>query len=182
MEDRRSFWTLPMMKGWLIDQNIWCLYIDLWRGHELYPGQRNMKGRDACPLPAEGLRVIAWCHWVLSFPFAVKQKVLVAQSCPTLCNSLDHSPPGSSVHGILQARTLECSSIPSAGDLSNPGTELWSPTLQVDSLPLVPPGDSDVSDRDVLWGWGVEWERHDTDPQPIPSGHVAWARHKSWWL
>ena len=29
------------------------------------------------------------------------------QSCPTLCDSMDCSPPGSSVHGILQARTLE---------------------------------------------------------------------------
>ena len=33
--------------------------------------------------------------------------VLVAQSCPTLCNPIDSSPPGSPVHGILQARTLE---------------------------------------------------------------------------
>ena len=31
----------------------------------------------------------------------------VAQSCPTLCDPMDCSPPGSSVHGILQARTLE---------------------------------------------------------------------------
>ena len=31
----------------------------------------------------------------------------VAQSCPTLCNPIDCSPPGPSVHGILQARTLE---------------------------------------------------------------------------
>ena len=30
-----------------------------------------------------------------------------AQSCPTLCDPMDHSSPGSSVHGILQARTLE---------------------------------------------------------------------------
>ena len=30
--------------------------------------------------------------------------MLVAQSCPTLCNPMDCSPPGSSVHGILQAR------------------------------------------------------------------------------
>ena len=29
------------------------------------------------------------------------------QSCPTLCNPIDHSPPGSPVPGILQARTLE---------------------------------------------------------------------------
>ena len=29
------------------------------------------------------------------------------QSCPTLCNPTDRSPPGFSIHGILQARTLE---------------------------------------------------------------------------
>ena len=29
------------------------------------------------------------------------------QSCPTLCNPIDGSPPGSPVHGILQAKTLE---------------------------------------------------------------------------
>ena len=34
-------------------------------------------------------------------------KVFVAQSCPTLCNPIDCTPPGSSVHGILQARMLE---------------------------------------------------------------------------
>ena len=42
----------------------------------------------------------------------VKVKVLVTQSCPTLCNPMDYSPPGSSVHGILQARMLECVAIP----------------------------------------------------------------------
>ena len=33
-------------------------------------------------------------------------KVLITQSCPTLCDPVDSSPPGSSVHGILQARIL----------------------------------------------------------------------------
>ena len=33
--------------------------------------------------------------------------VLVTQSCPTLCDPMDCSPPGSSVHGILQAGILE---------------------------------------------------------------------------
>ena len=37
----------------------------------------------------------------------LKVKVLVTQSCLTLCNHLDCSPPGSSVHGILKARILE---------------------------------------------------------------------------
>ena len=35
------------------------------------------------------------------------QSVFVAQSCPTLCDHMDCSLPGSSVHGILQARILE---------------------------------------------------------------------------
>ena len=38
--------------------------------------------------------------------------VWVAQSCPTLCDPMGHSPPGSSVHGILQARVLEWTAIP----------------------------------------------------------------------
>ena len=33
--------------------------------------------------------------------------VLVIQSCPTLCDPMDYSSPGSSVHGLLQARILE---------------------------------------------------------------------------
>ena len=38
--------------------------------------------------------------------------VLCAKSCPTVCDSMDCSPPGSSVHGILQARTLEWDAMP----------------------------------------------------------------------
>ena len=42
------------------------------------------------------------------------------QSCPTLCSHTDCSPPGSSVHGILQARILEWVAMPPPGDLPNP--------------------------------------------------------------
>ena len=52
-----------------------------------------------------------------------------AQSCLTLCNSMDHSPPGSSVHGILQARILEWVAISFSRDLPNPGTKSMSPAL-----------------------------------------------------
>ena len=37
--------------------------------------------------------------------------LLVTQSCPSLCNPMDWGMPGSSVHGILQARILECVTI-----------------------------------------------------------------------
>ena len=61
-----------------------------------------------------------------------------AQSCPTLCDPVDCSPPGCSVHGILQARILEWVATP--GDLPNPGIEPRSPALQADSLPSKPQG------------------------------------------
>ena len=62
----------------------------------------------------------------------------VSQSSLTLCNPMDCSQPGSSVHGILQARMLEL--FPSPDDLPNPGIEPMSPALQVDSLPTELPG------------------------------------------
>jgi len=47
---------------------------------------------------------------------------------------MDSSLPGSSVHGILQARILEWVAFPSPGDVPKTGIEPGSPALQVDSL------------------------------------------------
>ena len=60
--------------------------------------------------------------------------VLVTQSCLTLCGPMDPSLPGSSVHGLLQARILEYGAISFSRDLLKPGIEPGSPALQVDSL------------------------------------------------
>ena len=49
----------------------------------------------------------------------------VAQSCPTLCNPMDCSPPGSSVHGIFQARILEWIAIPFSRRSSWPKGGTW---------------------------------------------------------
>ena len=51
------------------------------------------------------------------------------QSCPTLCDPMDCSPPGSSVPAILQARILEWLPRPPPGNLPTPGIELMSPAL-----------------------------------------------------
>ena len=59
-----------------------------------------------------------------------------AQSCPTLCNSMDCSPPGSSVHGISQARTLEWVPFLPPGDLPDLGLNLCLLYWQAKSLPL----------------------------------------------
>ena len=70
----------------------------------------------------------------------MKAKVLVVQSCPMLWDPMDCSPPGSSAHGILQAR-IYWSELPflSPEDLPNPGIEPGCPVLQADSLPSQSP-------------------------------------------
>ena len=75
-----------------------------------------------------------------------KYKFLCAkslQSSLTLCDPMDCSPPGSSVHGILQARILEQVATPSFRSSSQPGyltCVSFSPALQVGSLSVAPPG------------------------------------------
>ena len=62
--------------------------------------------------------------------------MLVARPCPTLCDAMDCSPPGSSVHGILQGRILEWVAMPSSRASSRPR----SPAVLADSLPFGLPG------------------------------------------
>ena len=54
---------------------------------------------------------------------------LVAKLCPTLFDPMDCSPPGSSVHGILQARILQWVSISFSRGIPDPGIKLGSPAL-----------------------------------------------------
>ena len=60
---------------------------------------------------------------------------LITQSYLTLCNPMGCSPPGSSVHGILQARILEWVAISFSRGSSRPGIQPTSSALQVDSSP-----------------------------------------------
>ena len=70
-----------------------------------------------------------------------------------MCDPVDCSLPGSSVYGILQARILEWVLYPPPGDIPNPGINLRSPTLQMDSLQSVPSGkpkNTEVSSLSLL--------------------------------
>ena len=65
------------------------------------------------------------------------------QSCLTFCDSMDCSQPGSSVHGILQARILEWVACPPLEDLPDPEIKpnlLYPLRWQAGSLPLALPG------------------------------------------
>jgi len=57
---------------------------------------------------------------------------------------------GYTVHGILQAKILEWVAISFPGDLLNPGIEPRSPALQVDSLPVEPPGKPECFNKSEL--------------------------------
>ena len=74
---------------------------------------------------------------ILIMLIITKCAMLVVQSCPILWNPMGCSPPGSSVHGILQARILEWVAIPFSRVYSQP-TDLSC--MQADSLPSEPLG------------------------------------------
>ena len=59
-----------------------------------------------CPWDSPGKNTEVGCHFLLQC-MKVKSQSEVTQSCPTLSVPMDCSPPGSSVHGIFQARVLE---------------------------------------------------------------------------
>ena len=62
--------------------------------------------RLPCPWDSLGKNTGVGCHFLLQC-MKVKSESEVAQLCPTLSDPMDHSLPGSSVHGIFQARVLE---------------------------------------------------------------------------
>ena len=74
--------------------------------------------RLPCPWDSPGKNTGVSCHCLLQF-MKVKSESEIAQSCPTLSDPMDCSLPGSSVHGIFQARVLECGAIAFSESLHN---------------------------------------------------------------
>ena len=83
------------------------------------------------PWDSPGKSTRVGCHFLLQY-MKVKSENEVAQSCPTLSDPMDCSPPGSSVHGIFQARVLEWVAIAFSG-VEMPRSQYY-PALQ----PLCP--------------------------------------------
>ena len=76
-----------------------CDPIDVWQPTRL-----------PCPWDSPGKNTGVGCHFLLQC-MKVKRESEVAQSCPTLSDPMDCSLPGSSIHGIFQARVLEWGAI-----------------------------------------------------------------------
>ena len=110
-------------------------------GEEMEFGEVQWLVRDT-PLAAPGHEPGLQLQCLFSTTNSLKVKALLAQSCPTLCDPKDCKLPGSSVHGILQARILEWVAISSSGEIFlihgiKPMSPV-SPALQADSLPAEP--------------------------------------------
>ena len=73
---------------------------------------RQQPTRLPCPWDSPGKNTGVDCHFLLQC-MKVESESEVAQSCPTLGNPMDCSPPGSSIRGIFQARVLHWVSLPS---------------------------------------------------------------------
>ena len=71
---------------------------------------RWQPNRLFCPWDSLGKNTGVGCHFLLQC-MKVKSESEVAQLCPTFSNPMDYSLPGSSVHGILQAKVLEWGAI-----------------------------------------------------------------------
>ena len=103
--------------------------------------------------PSHSIDSLGWCG----------RKMVVAQLCLTVCDPMDCSPPGSSVHGILQVRILEWVAILFSRGSSRPRDQTQSPALQAASLPPEPAGEPQV-------GMDVRQNKKDTG---FPGGSVA---------
>ena len=91
------------------------------------------------------------CLYTSPSCWPLKKEREVAQLCPTLCDPMDCSLPGSSVRGIFQARILEWVAISFTKDLPKPVIEPRSPALEADALLSEPPRKPLGEFKTLLW-------------------------------
>ena len=96
-------------------------------------------GAQTCQSQSSTPKISSRLFWV-ALGCHVKVKVSVTQLCPALHDPTDYGSPGSSVHGILQARIPSRLPFPSPGHLPNPVIKSGSPTWQAGSVLSEPLG------------------------------------------
>ena len=108
---------------------------------------RRQPPRLPHPWDSPGKNTGVGCHFLLQC-MKVKSESEVAQSCPTLRDPMDCSLPGSSVHGIFQARVLEWGSIVFSGE-----NIIWS--HQIPQILLKSPVSSLAKSTKITQQWAL---------------------------
>ena len=116
---------------------------------------RRQPTRLPCPWDSPGKNTGVGCHFLLQC-MKVKSESKVAQSCPTLSDPMDCSLPGSSTHGIFQARVLEWGAIAYLKLSVNNGHILTQPLILVYvwekcHLTYIPQFSSSLSSSQSAW-------------------------------
>ena len=125
----------------------WRLYLVTWNDSALFILFSASMQTPCCKAEKPGLTGKDFPEAILEDRLAQKTgypslnskvKMLVTQLYPTLCDPMDCSLPGSSVHGILQARILEWVGISFSGGFSRDRTQVFHTASRC--LPSEPPG------------------------------------------
>ena len=96
---------------------------------------RRQSTRLPCPWDSPGKNTGVGCHFLLQC-MKVKSQSEVTQSCPTLSDPMDCSPPGSSIHGIFQARVLEWGAI-AFSVIPHWQYAIWEPLIRYKPAPVL---------------------------------------------
>ena len=121
---------------------------------------RRQPTRLPHPWDSPGKNTRSGCHFLLQ-SMKVKRESEVTQLCLTLSDPMDYSLPGSSVHGIFQARVLEWGAI------------AFSPSFT--SPPLTPASITSPASVSVIKSLGArDWKKSQPFPQPPLQSHMFW--------
>ena len=122
---------------------VWYFYHSYLKGSRYVHAFFSSFCTQSCNRPSQALHTGSLNTHSSSNTASILQRLvvvalLVTQSCPTICDPMGCSPPGSSVHGILQARILEWVAIPfSRGSL--PKDQTWVSHIAGGFFTTVPP-------------------------------------------
>ena len=125
--DDRGWMASPTRWTW-----VWVNSVRRWRSGRpgLLPSMRSQKVRHNLVTEQQRVNWMVLIYDIVCVCVCVCVHVYsVIQSCLTLCDPMDCSPPGSSVHGIIPVRILEWTAMPSSRGSSQPRDRTQSPAL-----------------------------------------------------